>query len=157
MHACRSPAMRSSRSPAASLLIAAAVACSLLRSTTAQNQIGCYSTNASVASLSYINTYTYGITSVLSTSVNYTACLSTVVSGWNYLTPPGAQSAAYALSGKHERSDCGTSPGMGLLIILSQCTHRMIAHGNTSEAPAPCPLIAYLLPVYIAIAPWEAR
>ena len=149
--------MRSSRSPAASLLIAAAVACSLLSSTTAQNQIGCYITNASVASLSYINTYTYGITSVLSTSVNYTACLSTVVSGWNYLTPPGAQSAAYALSGKHERSDCGTSPGMGLLIILSQCTHRMIAHGNTSEAPAPCPLIAYLLPVYIAIAPWEAR
>ena len=95
--------MRSSRSPAASLLIAAAVACSLLRSTTAQNQIGCYSTNASVASLSYINTYTYGITSVLSTSVNYTVCLSTVVSGWNYLTPPGAQSAAYALSGKHGR------------------------------------------------------
>ena len=91
-------------------LLLTAVACSLLRfAAAAHHQIGCYSTNASVASLRYdINTYTYGITSVLSATVNYTVCLSTVVSGWNYLTPPGAQSAAYAVSGKHECStDCG--------------------------------------------------
>ena len=102
MHACRSLAMRLSTSA----LLLAAVACSMLPSSAvAQNQIGCYSTNLTAASLRYINQYTYGVTSVmpsreLSTSPNYTVCLSTNVSGWNYITPPGAQFAAYAFSGK---------------------------------------------------------
>lgn len=90
-----------------SALLLAAVACCLLGSAAAQNLlINCYLSNSSAASLTYINAATYSATSVISPTANYTVCLSTTVSGWNYVTrTDSAYTAAhYAFAGKRAGS-----------------------------------------------------